>query len=88
LQYNAHTKHLRIQTYIAGITLDIILIPLITYKTVQTSNGRWHDGRRNALTGNDPEKVSNMQKTNPKSYKREGRAEKLCWHDNLWYGPC
>ena len=26
-------------------------------------NGTWHDVRRNVLTGNDPEKVSNMQKT-------------------------
>jgi len=29
----------------------------------------WHDGRRNALTGDEPEKVSTMQKTNLKSYK-------------------
>ena len=29
----------------------------------------WHNGRRNALPGNDHEKVSNVQKTNPKSYK-------------------
>jgi len=43
-------------------------------------NGTWCDDRRNASTGNDPEEVSNMQKTNPKSYKQdqEGRAEKLC----------
>jgi len=36
----------------------------------------WHDGRRNALTRNDPEKVSNMQKTNPKNctQDKEGRA--------------
>jgi len=29
-------------------------------------DGTWRDGRRNALMGNDPEKVSNM-KTNPKN---------------------
>ena len=34
-------------------------------------NDTWQDGRRNALTGNDPEKVSNIQKTNPKSYKQD-----------------
>ena len=26
-------------------------------------NGMWHNGRRNVLTGTDPEKVSNVQKT-------------------------
>jgi len=38
------------------------------------------DVRGNALMGNDPEKVSNMKKTKPKSNKRdqEGSAEKLC----------
>jgi len=35
---------------------------------------------RNVLTGNNPENVSNVQKTNSKSYKQdqEGRAEVLC----------
>ena len=39
----------------------------------------WRDVRRNAFAGNDPEKVSNVQKTNPKSNKRnqEGRAENV-----------
>ena len=43
-------------------------------------DGTWHDGRGNALTENDPEKVLNMHNANPKSYKRdqEGRADKLC----------
>ena len=37
-------------------------------------DGTWHNGGRNVLTGNDPEKVPNMQRTNPKSYKdHEGR---------------
>ena len=42
-------------------------------------DGTWHDGRKNVLTGDKP-KVSNLEKTNPKSYKRdqEGRDEKLC----------
>jgi len=31
-------------------------------------DGTWRDGRRYALIGNDTEKVSNIQKTNPKSY--------------------
>jgi len=34
-------------------------------------SGTWYDGRRNALTGSDPEKVSNVQKTSPKSCKRD-----------------
>jgi len=40
----------------------------------------WHNVRRTVLMGNDPEKISNMQKTKPKSNKRdqEGSAEKLC----------
>jgi len=32
-------------------------------------NGTWRDARRSALTGNDPEQVSDMQKTQPKSSK-------------------
>ena len=37
-------------------------------------DGSWCDGRRYVLTKSDPEKVSHMQKTNPKSYKtRPGR---------------
>jgi len=43
-------------------------------------SGIWYDRRRNALMGSDPEKVSNVQKTNPKSCKRdqEGVLKKLC----------
>jgi len=39
--------------------------------------------------GNDPVKLSNMQNTIPKNYKRdqEGRAKNLCWHDNLHHRP-
>jgi len=42
-------------------------------------------GGRNTLTGNDPKNVSNVPKTQPKSTKQdqEGRADTLCWHDNL-----
>jgi len=42
--------------------------------------GTWHSGRRNVLTGTDPEKVSNTQKTNPENSKgdQEGRVEKVC----------
>jgi len=38
------------------------------------------DVSRNVLTGNDREKVSNVQKTKPKSNKRdqEGSDDKLC----------
>jgi len=40
----------------------------------------WCNVRRNVLMGNDTEKVSNVQKTKPKSNRRdqEGRTEKLC----------
>jgi len=62
-------------------TLGIILIQFTTCT-------RWH-GTMSVLTGNDPEKVSNVQKTKPKGNKwdQEGSAEKLCWHDNLHYRP-
>jgi len=52
-------------------------------------DGTWHNGRRNALTGNHPEKVSSKQKTSLKNCKRDqgGRAKKLLWHDNLCYRP-
>jgi len=55
-----------------GISLDIILILEL--------NGTWCDVRRNALMGDDPEKVSNMQRTAPKSYKQdqEGRKDRKC----------
>jgi len=46
------------------IKLDIILIqfgPVL--------NGTWHNGRRNVLTKSNPEKVSKVQKTKPKSNK-------------------
>ena len=41
-------------------------------------DGTWCNGRRNVLTGNNPEKVSNEQKTKPKSNKQDqgGGAEK------------
>ena len=41
------------------------------------AHGTWHNIRRNVLTGTDPEKVSNKQKTNSKG-DQEGRAEKVC----------
>jgi len=41
-------------------------------------DGTWRDDRRNVLMGNDPEKVSNMQKTKPNQTMQEGRDEKLC----------
>jgi len=39
-------------------------------------NGTWHDSRWHALTRNDPEKVSNMQKTNQRA-TNETRKEQL-----------
>ena len=44
------------------ITLD--RIPML-FRLILS--GAWHDGRRNALSGNNPEKVSNMQKTNKRA---------------------
>jgi len=56
---------------IVGITLDIILIPLITYETFRTCT-RWQK-----KMGNNLEKVSNVQKANQRGVQ-EGRAEMLC----------
>ena len=62
-----------------------MLIPLTAYKQYNKylylmAHGTWHNGGRNVLTGTDPEKVSNIQKTNPENSKgdQEGRAEKVC----------
>jgi len=51
---------------------------MIQYATYSYSMA-WCDVRRYVLTGNDPVKVLNAQKTKPKSNKRdqEGSAEKL-----------
>ena len=35
-------------------------------------DGTWCDDRRNMLMGNEPEKVSNMQKTKPNQTRKEG----------------
>ena len=63
---------------VAGITLDVILIPLIIYVIARTCT-QWHMVRwqKKFVNGNDPEKLSKMQKTNPKNCKwdQEGRAE-------------
>ena len=62
-----------------NITLDVISI---VFGLVL--DGTWCNGRRNALMGNNPEKVSNVQKTTPKSNNqdKERKVEKLCRHDN------
>ena len=62
-----------------NITLDVISI---VFGLVL--DGTWCNGRRNALMGNNPEKVSNVQKTTPKSnyQDKERKVEKLCRHDN------
>ena len=49
-----------------GISLDIVLILELS--------GTWCNVRRNALMGDDPEKVSNMQRTEPNSYKQDQRG--------------
>jgi len=45
---------------VAGITHDIILIGLTTYKTVQTCT-QWHmvQWQKKCVNGNDPKKISN-----------------------------
>jgi len=46
-------------------------------QTVWTyTHGTWCNGRRNVLTGNNPEKVSNVQKTNQRA-TNETRKEGL-----------
>ena len=52
------------------VTLDVTLI---LFGLVL--NGTWHSGRRNVLAGNDPEKVSNVQKTK-QDQELKGRAVK------------
>jgi len=70
---------------VAGTTLDVMLIPpIIMNQFILVLNGKWCNGRRidkspDSLTGNNPEKVSNMRKTNRK-WDQEGGAEKVCWH--------
>jgi len=50
---------------VAGITLDVMLIPYLMAHGVMA-----------ALTENDPEKISNMQKTNQRT-ANETRKEEL-----------
>ena len=67
-------------TLAMGLTAPPLLDGHFCMKKISTcescTHGTWRDGRRNALMGNDPEKVPNMQKTNPKSYKRNHTGRK------------
>ena len=48
----------------------------------------WCVVKRNALMGNDSEKISNVQTTNQSTiHETRGRAEKYCGLDNLCYRP-
>jgi len=62
------------------IRLDFILIQFGL-----VLNGTWCDGRRNALMGNDPEKVSNVQKTNQRATNKNRKEGLRSYADMTIY---